>query len=186
MTETPVLSPILRHTLRVILPISLLFGSGCQMVRSASAPLGSSRKSDAEFALRQDIVREAATHIGTRYLHGGTSPKRGFDCSGFTSYVMGRFEISVSPHSGTQAGQGKEIEVDKALPGDIVYFTRSRGGRVFHVGLVEENTPEGLIVIHSSSSRGVVRDNVHRSDYWRPKIAGVRRVIPPADRLAGR
>lgn len=186
MKETLVLSPILRHTLRVILPISLLFGSGCQMVRSASAPLGSSRKSDAEFALRQDIVREAATHLGTRYLHGGSNPKRGFDCSGFTSFVMGQFEISVSPHSGTQATQGKSIEVDKALPGDIVYFTRSRGGRVFHVGLVEENGPEGLVIIHSSSSRGVVRENVHRSDYWRPKIAGVRRVIPSADRLAGR
>lgn len=186
MTQIPVLSPILRHTLRVILPISLLFGSGCQMVRSASVPLGSSRKSDVEFALRQDIVRAASEHIGTRYLHGGANPKRGFDCSGFTSYVLGQFEIPLSPHSGTQATQGKAIEVEKALPGDIVYFTRSRGGRVFHVGLVEENSDNGLIIIHSSSSRGVVRENVQRSDYWRPKIAGVRRVIPPADRLAGR
>src|ERR687897_265620 len=33
------------------------------------------------------IVREARKHVGDRYVAGGTAPG-GFDCSGFTYYVV--------------------------------------------------------------------------------------------------
>lgn len=167
------LNPLFRLSLRFFLPVGLLLASGCQMVRSAHhvAP----NRYDAEFALRMDIMQQAASHLGARYKYSGTSPSTGFDCSGFTSFILSRFDISLPHQSGAQAKEGTSVPVDKALPGDIVYFTRK--GRIFHVALVEINDDNGITVIHSTTSRGVIRENISRSDYWRPKIAGVRNVI---------
>ncbi len=183
MKERIDLSPFLRYTLRLILPISFLLASGCQMVRSAHSPSGW-KKADAEFVLRMDITQQAAEYIGTRYKYTGTSPKTGFDCSGFTSFIMQKFDISLPHQSGSQAKEGRSIPVEKALPGDLVYFNRK--GRIFHVALVERNEKGVITVIHSTTSRGVIRENITHSDYWRPKIAGVRSVIPYAGGIAER
>jgi sulfatase maturation enzyme AslB (radical SAM superfamily) len=40
------------------------------------------------------IVRYAQRFLGTRYSYGGTSPRSGFDCSGFTSFVYAHFGIT--------------------------------------------------------------------------------------------
>lgn len=175
------LSPFLRYTLRLILPISLLMASGCQTVRSAHSPSGW-KKSDAEFALRMDIITEAAGFIGTRYKYSGTSPKTGFDCSGFTSFILSKFDIPLPHQSGSQAKEGRSIPIEKSLPGDLVYFNRK--GRIFHVALVEKNEDGVITVIHSTTSRGVIRENITHSDYWRPKIAGARSVIHYAGGIA--
>ena len=36
----------------------------------------------------EDIVQKATQYSGIRYTPGGSNPKRGFDCSGFVSYVF--------------------------------------------------------------------------------------------------
>lgn len=173
MHISELLRPITRIALRLFLPVVIMLASGCQMARSTHSTAMS--RYDAEFALRMDIVQQAAQHIGSRYKYTGTSPSTGFDCSGFTSYVLGQFEIALPHQSGAQAKVGQAIPVAKVMPGDLVYFTR--GNRIFHVALVESNSEDGVVVIHSTTSRGVIRENITRSDYWRPKIAGARTVI---------
>ncbi|MCI7763431.1 MAG: NlpC/P60 family protein, partial [Bacteroidales bacterium] len=44
------------------------------------------------------VVECAKKYLGTRYRSGGMSPKRGFDCSGFTSFIYSNHDI-VLPHS---------------------------------------------------------------------------------------
>lgn len=173
MNVLKVLTPLFRISLRLILPLALIVGSGCQMARSAHS--GAVSVYDAEFAMRMDIMQEAAGYIGSRYKYSGVNPSTGFDCSGFTSFILAKFDISLPHQSGSQAQQGRPVPLDRVMPGDIVYFTRK--SRIFHVALVETNDAEGITVIHSTTSRGVIRENITRSDYWRPKIAGARSVV---------
>lgn len=136
--------------------------------RSTSTPTRKDR-------LRTDIISYAKQFVGTKYVYAGKDP-RGFDCSGFTSYVMKEFDVSLSSSSRMQEDQGRSISVSDALAGDLIFFRREKRGRVFHVALVVSNTREGLKVIHSTN-RGVVVDNISHNSYWKPKISTARRVI---------
>lgn len=126
--------------------------------------------------LRNELVKYAKQYLGLSYRYGGVSPATGFDCSGFTSYVMGFFDVSLSRSSRVQATQGQNIDVKEAKPGDIIVFRRSRTRPVSHVAMVVDNNAEGLFVIHSTS-RGVVIDNLYESSYWKPKIYMARDVV---------
>lgn len=121
--------------------------------------------------LRTEMIAYAKQHLGTNYKYGGTTVK-GFDCSGFTSHVMSEFNIPLHRTSRDQASQGKKIAVKNAKPGDLIFF--SQGGRIFHVSIVASNKNGQLQVIHSTSSRGVVIDNITNSKYWSSKIHSVR------------
>lgn len=132
----------------------------------------------AEAKTRQLLITEAEKHKGVPYKYAGKDPK-GFDCSGFTYYVYGKHNIQLSGSSGAQSKQGKEIPIAKAKNGDLVFFGREgRTGRIQHVGLVYKNNSSGLYMIHSSSKRGIVIDNVTTSSYWKPKLLFARRVLP--------
>lgn len=132
----------------------------------------------AEVKTRQLIITEAEKHKGVPYKYAGKDPK-GFDCSGFTYYVYGKHNIQLSSSSGAQSKQGQEIPIEQAKNGDLLFFGREgREGRIQHVGLVYKNTAEGLYMIHSSSKRGIVVDNVTTSKYWKPKLLFARRVLP--------
>lgn len=131
---------------------------------------------DAESAMRVELVTEASRYIGSNYKYGGTSPKTGFDCSGFTSFIFEQFGVSLPHQSGSQAAVGQSISINHVVAGDLVYFSRN-GSRIFHVALVEKRDEKGITVIHSTTSRGVIRENITQSDYWKPKIAGARRVV---------
>ena len=130
---------------------------------------------DPEIRLRQNIQGWAENYIGAPHVYGAKGPSE-FDCSGFTSYILREFEIALLGSSMSQAKQGRSVAIKDAKPGDIVYFENSNG-RVNHVAIVTANSAEGLEVIHATTSRGVVRDNVTTSSYWAPRLAGVRCVV---------
>ncbi|MDX1942205.1 MAG: C40 family peptidase [Saprospiraceae bacterium] len=132
--------------------------------------------SSKEIALRQDIVTYAKKYQGTKYQAAGKTPKTGFDCSGFTCYVMDNFDIDLSPSSRTQSTQGTSKPIEKVEPGDLIFFRRSKSEPIFHVAMVVENDRKSLKVIHSTS-RGVVVDDILASEYWKPKIDSARDVV---------
>lgn len=139
-------------------------------------PAPSERVGNREMRMREDIVDYAKKQLGKKYKYAGRSPRTGFDCSGFTHYVMDNFGVELSPSSRAQENQGKKIKVSEAKTGDLIFFRRSKSGAVFHVALVVDNNREGLWVIHSTS-RGVVIDNLTKSSYWKPKISTARDVL---------
>lgn len=132
-----------------------------------------------EVRLRKDIVQYADQFKGAPYLYAGKNPRTGFDCSGFTSYVMDNFDIELSPASREQAKQGKLKPLHEAEPGDLVFFRRSASEPVFHVALIVEADRNSIKVIHSTTSRGVIVEDIMSSSYWKPKIYQVRDVIHP-------
>ena len=128
-----------------------------------------------EERLRNDIVDYSKKQLGIKYVYAGRD-KRGFDCSGFTHYVMHNFDIKLSTNSRAQAKEGTKVDLKKAKAGDLIFFKRSKAGKVFHVAMVVSNKKDGLTVIHSTS-RGVVVDNISKSKYWKPKIWAARNIL---------
>ncbi len=126
-----------------------------------------------------DMIAYAKKFIGTRYVRGGKSPK-GFDCSGFTSYVFRQFGFSLNASSSAQYGQGEKIERDEISAGDLLFFTgrNSRSGRVGHVGIAIGNNPETgeVTFIHAAISGGIRIDRIS-APYYSARYIGARRVM---------
>ena len=57
----------------------------------------------------EDIVQKATQYSGIRYTPGGSNPKRGFDCSGFVSYVFRKLDISVPRSSASLFCKDKQV-----------------------------------------------------------------------------
>ena len=128
-----------------------------------------------EDLLRDDVLHFAKKHVGAKYQYGGKDPN-GFDCSGFTYFVMKEFDIQLERTSRSQEKAGRSIRLNEVRPADLVFFRRSPASSVFHVALVMSNDRKGLQVIHSTS-RGVVIENISDSSYWKPKLSSARTVI---------
>ena len=132
-------------------------------------------------SLRDSIlVSIARTQIGTRYVRGGQSPDRGFDCSGLVRYVLAGFHIPLPRTAAEQALTGLSVGQDttQLRPGDLLTFGKPKRG-VSHIGIYVGN---GRFV-HASSKAG----RVIESKLDRPKSVlikpwqGTRRVVLDLD-----
>ena len=164
-----------------IMTFLLILASGCALQRgfsgSSTTPhTGTLTTTKAEAELRSDITNYASKHVGAKYKYGGNSPT-GFDCSGFVSYVMREFDVPVSGPSYSQEKLGTKTTRENAKPGDLVFFRKSKAGKVFHVSIVYANRGGDLTLVHSTSSRGVVMDKLSESSYWSSKVMTFRDVI---------
>lgn len=101
----------------------------------------------------QEIVNYAMQFLGYPYVYGGSSP-RGFDCSGFTSYIYKQFGYSLKRSASDQLDNGTSVSRSELQPGDLVMFKKgSSSRRASHVGIYIGNNQ----FIHSSTSRvGVI------------------------------
>lgn len=152
--------------------------SNCKSSRKTTGSTTPSAKPGSkEMTVRKDIVAYAGKYKGSKYTPAGKKPDTGFDCSGFTSYVFGHYNISLSPAAREQVKQGKSKSVKDAQPGDLIFFRRSKNEPIFHVSVVKSNNGKSLVVIHSTTSRGVVEEDVLNSTYWKPYIDSVRDVV---------
>ena len=104
------------------------------------------------FALGDSIVELARKQLGKRYVFGGASPRRGFDCSGLVQYIASVLHIDLPRTARLQARTGEAIAKDTAqlLPGDLVTFGRS--SRITHIGIYVGNGR----FIHASTKAGRV------------------------------
>lgn len=130
--------------------------------------------SNSEITARKSLVTYAKSLQGTPYVYGGKK-RSGFDCSGFVSHVYSNQGLVVEGNSNYQATLGKKIPVRNAKVGDLIFF--GKGKRISHVALVAKKTRNQLVVIHCTSSRGVVQQDIQNSEYWQPKILFARDVV---------
>lgn len=113
-----------------------------------------------------DIVEYAKNFLGTKYVHGGTSPKTGFDCSGFTQYVYKHFGYSISRTSGSQRNNGTNVSKSNLQAGDIVCFSG-------HVGIYVG----GNKFIHAENPANGVKISSLSEKYYTSKYITARRII---------
>jgi cell wall-associated NlpC family hydrolase len=153
--------------------------SGRKDVRKSSKlPDSQNDKPSGAKNLNNKIVEYAETFLGTKYKYGGTSPEKGFDCSGFAFYVFEHFNIKVPRVSRDFANIGEEISIQDSEPGDIILFTETdtTGWKVGHVGIISKNENGDFKFIHSSSGRsvGVITSNL--STYFKTRFVKVIRL----------
>jgi cell wall-associated NlpC family hydrolase len=143
---------------------------------SGSKGAGANSGVSSSMKMRLEIADFGAKFVGVPYKYAGQSPSTGFDCSGFTSYVLKGFGVTLSPASAAQATTGTRVPLNRAQPGDLLFFGDSES-KIQHVALIVKNDKNGITCVHSTSSRGVMVENVNKSTYWEPKILFARSVL---------
>ncbi len=131
------------------------------------------KTSRGDTVLAESIIDYAKRFKGVKYVWGGTTAK-GFDCSGFTKYVYGHFDISLDRNSKAQAKNGTYIKKADLLPGDLVFFDTNGGNNLInHVGIYIGN---GKMIHSSSNYKGVVISTIS-SGFYAKSYMTARRVL---------
>ena len=108
---------------------------------------------DANVSLRNKIVNYALQFVGGKYVWGGNDPHTGADCSGFTKYVYSKVAgITLNRVSRDQAKQGKQIKSSEMRPGDLIFYTNSKG-TINHVAMYIGNGQ----IVHAASRRSGIK-----------------------------
>lgn len=115
------------------------------------------------------IVKTAQKYMGVPYVWGGDTPT-GWDCSGFTQYVMRENGINILRTAAEQFSQGTPVDKANLQVGDMVFFTTYKPG-ASHVGFY---MGDGKF-IHASSAAKQVTINSLSETYYTEHYIGARR-----------
>ena len=137
-----------------------------------------SRKSTARVSATSAsrVLPTAERYLGVPYRWGGTSPKTGFDCSGFVQFVFAKHGTRLPRTSREQAASGLRLRpVWSALrAGDLVMFAEP-GRRISHVAIYAGHRR----IIHATGSGRKVRFDAldtKRGKWYARRLVAARRV----------
>jgi len=131
-------------------------------------------------AIPDSLVAFGKSLVGTPYLYASSDPAKGFDCSGFITYVFNHFGIAVPRSSVDFTDRGLEIPMDIARPGDLILFTGTDSTTriVGHMGIVESNERGNLLFLHSTSGKAYSVVISPLKGYYEARFVKVIRVFP--------
>jgi cell wall-associated NlpC family hydrolase len=119
-----------------------------------------------------DVAGYAVQFVGSRYVWGGNSPSRGFDCSGLTSFVYRQFGVALPRTAAAQFStrNGAMIgSMGNLAPGDLMFFAGTAGRRgISHVAIYIG----GGRMVHAMTPRYGVQVSSIWSSYWQNTFAG--------------
>jgi cell wall-associated NlpC family hydrolase len=129
-----------------------------------------------------DLVAYAQSLTGTPYVYGSTDPSRGFDCSGFITYVFRHFNIAVPRSSIDFTNVDREVPLREAKSGDIILFTGtdSTDSDVGHMGIIT-TTADTIRFIHSTSGKAMGVTTTPLNKYYMKRFVKVLRVFKQND-----
>ncbi len=124
------------------------------------------------------ILKSAKQYDGTPYQLGGDS-RRGIDCSALTMLSYKNAGITLPRTSFEQSKVGINVQLEDALPGDLIFFKFKKSktnNDVNHVGIISKVEKSGLIYFyHASTSLGVTESSLAET-YYKEVFVKVRRV----------
>ena len=147
------------------------------MSASLNASMGGAATGSAA-SLRDSIVALARAQVGKRYVFGGATPDRGFDCSGLVRYLAAALKLDVPRTANEQSRAGRAVARDpsRLRPGDLLTF--GSGKRVSHIGIY---VGDGRFVHASTAAGRVVESRIDRKGRGVKPWRGVRRLLAEAD-----
>ena len=146
----------------------IFFGLQIKDVYDSKAEPTSTVSSPA-LASRFEMVKFAQKQLGVPYVTAGENPS-GFDCSGFTCYVMASTGSKIPRRAKDQYDASIKLKPSQAKMGDLVFF--SNGGDISHVGMLINEPGQTKKMIHASSSKGISIVEIESSDYWNKRLVG--------------
>lgn len=118
------------------------------------------------------IVYAAMQYTGVPYVWGGTDPS-GFDCSGFTWYVLSEVMGYDYPRPmEDQVVSGYYVSAGELMPGDVVYFQNTYQWGLSHMGFY---IGDGQFIHAGSENMGVGIGSLY-DPYWQSRYVTARRV----------
>lgn len=125
-----------------------------------------------------ELIAYARTLCGIPYKYGSTNPKKGFDCSGFITYVFNHFNIDVPRTSAGFTDAGTEVTLGEGMPGDLILFTGTDSTirTVGHMGIIV-HTGDSVVFIHSTSGKANGVTETTLNPYYMGRFVKVIRVF---------
>jgi cell wall-associated NlpC family hydrolase len=116
--------------------------------------------------------------LGTPYRWGGSSPSKGFDCSGLVKYAFRDVDEADLPRTSNAmaAGHGQKVERKDLKPGDLLFFT-IKSSKVNHVAIYLGNDR----FIHAPRRGKAVSIDTLKKPYWDDHYVLAKRVLPKND-----
>ena len=143
------------------------------MVEPVKETQGNPKQEETANNLGEQIVEYAKKYLGCKYVSGGTTPKGGFDCSGFTQYVYAHFDIKITRSSKTQAKDGKYVDKEDLQIGDLIIFNNTDNTAVGHTGIYVGG---GKFIHAANAKKGVIITSLSDS-YYKARYVSSRRVF---------
>ena len=128
--------------------------------------LAVSRRASHSLLFGRRVVGYAKHLLGVPYRYGGSSPRSGFDCSGFVRYVYSHFGVSLPHSSFGDLVLGRRVGRMHLHAGDLVFFDGAG-----HVGIYVGNGR----FIHAPHTGTVVRIST-MAGWYSQRYVGARRI----------
>lgn len=121
-----------------------------------------------------NVLSRAVNVLGTPYRWGGSSPSKGFDCSGLVKYAFNDATFDLPRTSNAMAaGHGEKVERKDLKPGDLIFF-KLKSLRVNHVAIYLGNDR----FIHAPRRGKSVTIDTLNKPYWDTHYVVAKRVLP--------
>ncbi|MHB1393797.1 MAG: C40 family peptidase [Clostridia bacterium] len=152
------------------LPQTGIVDSATQItLNTASSKKIADRASASRRLVNSKAVDYAKNYLGVPYKWGASSGKA-FDCSGFSVYIMKKFNVNLERTASGQFQGGIKVAKDDLQAGDLVFFTTYKKGPS-HVGMyIGDNK-----FIHASSGVDHVTITDLDTNYYKKRYLGARR-----------
>lgn len=126
----------------------------------------------------EELISYSKTLKGIPYKYSSTDPKRGFDCSGFITYVFNHFNIGVPRTSAGFTNEGTAVTLEEVKPGDLILFTGTDSTirTVGHMGIITQ-TGDSVVFIHSTSGKANGVTETTLNPYYMGRFMKVIRVF---------
>lgn len=121
------------------------------------------------------VLSRAVNVLGTPYRWGGSSPSKGFDCSGLVKYAFRDVNEADLPRTSNAmaAGHGQKVDRKDLKPGDLLFFN-IKSHKVNHVAIYLGNDR----FIHAPRRGKAVSIDTLKKPYWESHYVVAKRVLP--------
>ncbi|MDQ3657984.1 MAG: C40 family peptidase [Chloroflexota bacterium] len=155
-------SPVVRKLTVLICALGLLASTGAGTLAAPASVPGVDTQAAAQVGGGQYIADFALQFQGYPYVWAGNGPG-GFDCSGFTQYVLlNTVGIDIGHGVAEQTYSGAWVDWGEWQPGDLVYFAGTYRAGISHTGVY---IGDGQFIHAENEGTGVVISSVY-SDYY--------------------